>query len=81
MDLLVLSNVIITVWIIHVMTLLVCVLWDVRRGSTETSVTDNVPVVRQAVNNLQDNVMETVQSAGLDYSVTKCATKFVRTVV
>lgn len=52
------------------MTLLVCVLWDVRRGSTETSVTDNVPVVRQAVNNLQDNVMETVQSAGLDYSVT-----------
>lgn len=43
--------------------------------------TDNVPVVRQAVNNLQDNVMETVQSAGLDYSVTKCATKFVRTVV
>lgn len=63
------------------MTLLVCVLWDVRRGSTGTSVTDNVPVVRQAVNNLQDNVMETVQSAGMDYSVTKCATKFVRTVV
>lgn len=28
--------------------------------------TDNVPVVRQAVNNLQDNVMETVQSAGCD---------------
>lgn len=81
MDLLVLENAIITVKIVHVMTPLVSVLLDVRRGSMEPSVTENVLVVRQAVNNLQDDVMETVQSASLDYSVTKRATKVVRTVV
>lgn len=81
MDLLVLSNAIITVKIVHVMTLLVSVLLDVRRGSMEPSVTENVLVVRQAVTNLQDDVMETVQSASLDHSVTKRATKVVRTVV
>lgn len=49
MDLPVLWNAIITVKIVLVMTLLVCVLWDVKRGSLETNVTDNVRVVRQVV--------------------------------
>lgn len=47
---------------IHVMALMVSVLWDVRRGSMETSVTDNVLVVRQVVTDLQDDVMETVKT-------------------
>lgn len=45
----VLWNATITVKIVLVMTLMVSVLWDVRRGSMETSVTDNVQVVRQVV--------------------------------
>lgn len=49
MGLPVLWNATITVKIVLVMTLLVSVLWDVRRGSMETSVTDNVQVVRQVV--------------------------------
>lgn len=40
------------------MTPMVSVLWDVRRGAMETSVTDNVLVVTD----LQDNVMETVKT-------------------
>lgn len=47
---------------IHVMAPMVSVLWDVRRGSMETSVTDNVLVVRQVVTDLQDDVMETVKT-------------------
>lgn len=44
------------------MTLMVSVVWDVRRGSMETCVTDNVQAaVRQVVIDQQDNVMETVQ--------------------
>lgn len=49
MDLPALWNATITVKIVLVMTLLVCVLWDVRGGSIETSVTDNVQAVRQVV--------------------------------
>lgn len=49
MGLPVLWNATITVKIVLVMTLMVSVLWDVRRGSMETSVTDNVQVVRQVV--------------------------------
>lgn len=49
MDLPVLWNATITVKIVRVMTLLVCVLWDVRGGSMETNVTDNVQAVRQVV--------------------------------
>lgn len=49
MDLPVLWNATITVKIVLVMTLLVSVLWDVKRGSMETNVTDNVRVVRQVV--------------------------------
>lgn len=49
MDLPVLWNATITVKIVLVMTLLVCVLWDVRRDSMETNVTDNVQVVRPVV--------------------------------
>lgn len=49
MDLPVLWNATVTVKIVLVMTLLVCVLWDVKRGSLETNVTDNVRVVRQGV--------------------------------
>lgn len=47
---------------IHVMAVMVSVLWDVRRGSMETSVTDNVLVVRQVVTDLQDDVMETAKT-------------------
>lgn len=49
MDLHVLWNATITVKIVLVMTLLVCVLWDVRGGSMATNVTDNVQIVRQVV--------------------------------
>lgn len=49
MDLPVLWNATITVKIVRVMALLVCVLWDVRGGSMETNVTDNVQAVRQVV--------------------------------
>lgn len=49
MGLPVLWNATMTVKIVLVMTLMVSVLWDVRRGSMETSVTDNVQVVRQVV--------------------------------
>lgn len=49
MGLPVLWNATITVKIVLVMTLMVSVLLDVRRGSMETSVTDNVQVVRQVV--------------------------------
>lgn len=61
MDLPVLWNATISVKIVRVMTLLVCVLWDVRRGSMETSVTGNVQVVRQVVIDQRDNAMENVQ--------------------
>lgn len=61
MDLLVLLSATQTVCIIHVMTLMVSVLWDVRQGSMETSVIDNVQAVRQVVIDQQDDVMETVQ--------------------
>lgn len=44
------------------MAQMVSVLWDVRRGSMETNVTDNVLVVRQVVTDLQDDVMETVKT-------------------
>lgn len=40
---------------------MVSVLWDVRQGSMETSVIDNVQAVRQVVIDQQDDVMETVQ--------------------
>lgn len=80
-DILVLLYATLTVWVKHVMSPMVSVLWDVRWGSMGTSVTGNVLVVRQAVTNLQDDVMETVQSAVLDYPVTKRVTKVVRTVV
>lgn len=62
MDLHVLSYATLTVLMIHVMTPMVPVLWDVKRGSMETNVTDNVRVVRQVVTNLQDDVMETVKT-------------------
>lgn len=42
-------NATITVKIVLVMTLLVCVLWDVRGGSMANNVTDNVQVVRPVV--------------------------------
>lgn len=44
------------------MAQMVSVLWDVRRGSMETNVTDNVLVVRQVVTDLQDDVMEIVKT-------------------
>lgn len=47
---------------IHVMALMVSVLWDVKRVSMETSVTNNVLVVRQVVTDLQDDVMETAKT-------------------
>lgn len=47
---------------IHVMALMVSVLSDVKRVSMETSVTDNVLVVRQVVTDLQDDVMETAKT-------------------
>lgn len=43
-----------------------------------TNVTDNVQVVRQVVIDQQDDVMETVQQASSEYSVTKLVTKVVQ---
>lgn len=51
------------------MTPMVYVLWDVKRGSMETNVTDNVHVVRQVVTNLQDDVMETVKTVSSGFKL------------